>query len=75
MNQPYVFKNPTEFYAGDAGDEVLFGRNSLMQDIEKAASKGGDIIINLTYNAGDDAEEMVRDIARGVKRYRMAGAF
>lgn len=80
MNQPYMFKNPTEFYAGEAGDEFLYGKSALLGDIRQAIKKeqqpsGGDVIINMTYNAGDDANEMVRDIARGVRRYRMAGAF
>ena len=80
MNQPYMFKNPTEFYAGEAGDEFLYGKAALLGDIRQAIKKeqqpsGGNVIINMTYNAGDDANEMVRDIARGVRRYRMAGAF
>lgn len=75
MEQPYMFKNPTEFYAGEAGDEMLYGHNSLMDDIRKAAGGAGSIIINLNYTAGDDANDMVRDIARGVRRYKMAGAF
>lgn len=36
---------------------------------------GGNVVINLNYQAGDDATQMVRDIARGVQRYKMAGAF
>ena len=83
MSQPYTFKRPTEFYAGEAGDETLFSRTALLNDMTKAVNKGveqtennsGNINIYLTYNAGDDANDMVRDIARGVKRYRMAGAF
>lgn len=80
MNQPYMFKRPTEFYAGEAGDEMLYGKAALMGDIRQAVRNeqrpsGESIIINLQYDAGDDASQMVRDIARGVKRYRMAGAF
>lgn len=74
MAQPYMFSEPTEFYAGEAGDEILYGRNNLLKDIRKAAGGNGDIVINLNYQAGDDANEMLRDIARGVRRYRMAGA-
>lgn len=77
MTQPYLFKRPTEFYAGDAGDELLLGRNALKQDLTEAVkegNRGGDIIINLNYNAGEDANELARDIARGINRYRMAGA-
>ena len=81
MNQPYMFKNPTEFYAGEAGDEFLYGKAALLGDIRQAVKKEQttsaqeNIIINLNYTAGDDATQMVRDIARGVRRYRMAGAF
>ena len=81
MNQPYMFKNPTEFYAGEAGDEFLYGKSALLGDIRQAIKKEQttsaqeNIIINLNYTAGDDANDMVRDIAREVRRYRMAGAF
>lgn len=38
-------------------------------------TNGGDVFnINLGYNADADATDMLRDLARGVKRYRMAGA-
>lgn len=74
MQEPYMFKNPTEFYAGEAGDEMLYGHNSLMDDIRNAVGNNSQIIINLNYNASDDATDMVRDIATGVRRYRMAGA-
>lgn len=74
MNQPYMFKRPTEFYAGDAGDEVLYGRKSLMKDIKDATSGNGDVIINLNYDADADATDMLRDLVRGVQRYKMAGA-
>lgn len=73
---PYMFSNATLFGAGEGTqDEILYGRNSLMEDIRKATGGGGDIVINLNYTAGDDANQMVRDIAKGVRRYRMAGAF
>lgn len=76
MTQPYLFKRPTEFYAGDAGDEMLLGRNALKQDLADAVKGAGtgDIIINLNYSAGEDANELARDLARGINRYRMAGA-
>ena len=74
MSQPYLFKRPTEFYAGDAGDEMLLGRSALKQDLADAVKgSGGDIVINLNYNASDDANAMLTDIVRGVRRYRMAG--
>lgn len=78
MENPYLFSGATLFGAGETGDEVLYGRERLMKDISDAVDNGGgrgDIIINLNYDADADATEMVREIARGVQRYKMAGAF
>ena len=74
---PYMFGNATLFGAGENNDEILYGRSALMKDIKEATqgSGEGDIIINLNYTASDDANDMVRDIARNVKLYRMAGGF
>ena len=78
METPYLFSNATIFGAGEAGDEILYGKESLLGDIRKAVKtenvSNGNVIINLNYNANEDASDMVRDIARSVKRYRMAGA-
>lgn len=74
-NAPYMFRNATLFGAGERNDELLYGRAALMRDIREASGGHGDIIINLNYDANADATEMVRDIARGVQRYKMAGAF
>lgn len=74
MSQPYMFKRPTEFYAGEAGDELLYGRNALLKDIRDAVKGNGEVVINLNYDADADATDMLRDLARGVQRYRMAGA-
>lgn len=82
MARPYLFTKDTLInqYAGHAwgGGEIMYGRDNLMRDVEEAVddtNRGGDIIINLNYNAGEDANELARDIARGINRYRMAGAF
>ena len=43
MSQPYLFTKPTIFnqdIAGEAGDEVLYGRTALMSDIKKAVGTG-----------------------------------
>lgn len=37
MENPYLFNNATLFGAGEAGDEVLYGRNALMRDIAAAS--------------------------------------
>ena len=39
------------------------------------SATNGDVYITLNYDANADATDMVRDIARGVQRFRVAGAF
>ena len=49
MQQPYMFSNATLFGAGEAGDEMLYGRNALMKDIAQAvagASLNG-VVVNV----------------------------
>lgn len=46
MQQPYMFSNATLFGAGEAGDEMLYGRNSLMNDIATATG-GGEVVARL----------------------------
>ena len=46
MNDPYLFNQATLFGAGEAGDEVLYGRNSLMNDIANATG-GGEVVSRL----------------------------
>lgn len=49
MQNPYMFNNATLFGAGEAGDEVLYGRNNLMRDIAQAvagASLNG-VVVNV----------------------------
>ena len=46
MENPYLFSNATLFGAGEAGDEVLYGRNSLMNDIANATG-GGEVVARL----------------------------
>lgn len=46
MQEPYLFSNATLFGAGEAGDEMLYGRNSLMNDI-MSATGGGEVVARL----------------------------
>jgi len=46
MQNPYLFSNATLFGAGEAGDEMLYGRNSLMNDIANATG-GGEVVARL----------------------------
>ena len=36
MTQPYIFDNPTIFGAGEAGTEIMYGRDAFMRDIREA---------------------------------------
>lgn len=52
--------------AGTAGSTAGIGNGS---------GGGGDIFnFNMAYDASNDANDLLRDFARGVQRYRMAGA-
>ena len=46
MQNPYLFSNATLFGAGESGDEMLYGRNSLMNDIATATG-GGEVVARL----------------------------
>lgn len=81
MARPFLFTKDTLInqYAGHpwGGGEIMYGRDNLMRDMKEAVNdtnRGGDIIINLNYSAGEDANKLASDIARGINRYRMAGA-
>ena len=60
MENPYMFSNATLFGAGEAGDEILYGRNRLMKDIANAVSGngGGDIIMNVYGSEGMSVTEL-----------------
>lgn len=68
--EPYMFTNATLFGAGEAGDEILYGRNALMNDIKGAIEDtdktSGDTIVNIynTINGADDSEEWMRAFVR-----------
>lgn len=49
LTNPYLFSNATLFGAGEAGDEMLYGRNALMKDITEAVkgANSGDMIVNV----------------------------
>lgn len=69
MQNPYMFSSPTFFGAGEAGDEILYGRNSLMRDISSAvtsanAGGGDDITINVYASPGMDVKELAAEVER-----------
>lgn len=51
MEQPYMFTQATIFGAGEAGDEILYGREALLNDIREATGGGGGYTQNITINA------------------------
>ena len=55
----------------DTSSSVTFsGNNALASN-----ARGGDVFnFNFDYDASNDANDLLRDFARGVQRYRMAGA-
>ena len=67
MNSPYLFDNATLFGAGEAGDEVLYGRNALMRDIASAVGQGATNTWNITVNGADDPEAWAAKFAHQFK--------
>lgn len=69
MESPYVFSDATLFGAGEAGDEMLYGRSRLMSDI-KEATQGtkNDVTINVTVNGADNPEEWGKRMASELRR-------
>lgn len=62
--------------AGEKGAEAIVPLDPFWKRLEELSDerRGGDVYnISLDYNASDDADTMIRDLARGIKRYRMAG--
>lgn len=69
MDQPYMFTKPTvfrQYVAGEAGDEILYGRKSLLEDIREAAGGGNEYIY--TFNVYATENQSAREIAEEVKR-------
>lgn len=69
MESPYVFPDATLFGAGEAGDEMLYGRSRLMSDIREATrGTKNDVTINVTVNGADNPEEWGRRMASELRR-------
>ena len=70
MNQPYMFRRPTEFYAGEAGDEMLYGKSALINDIETAMNRsnaGGMDIDRLGQMLGEIAGDKMAEAIEGME--------
>ena len=50
LENPFMFQNATLFGAGEAGDEILYGREALLRDIREAAGANG-YTQNITINS------------------------
>ena len=51
MGNPYLFTSPTVIGAGEAGAEVMYGKNNLMRDIAMATAANNEQLIDGFYNA------------------------
>lgn len=51
MGQPFMFREATLFGAGEAGDEILYGREKLLGDIREATRGNGSYTQNITINS------------------------
>lgn len=63
---PYLFRNPTIFGAGEAHDEVLYGRENLLADIREA-SGGGGTNVYVTVNGAENPEDWAIRFAKEFK--------
>ena len=55
MGNPYLFTSPTIVGAGEAGAEVMYGRDNLMKDIAQATAANNDSLIEGMYLAMSQA--------------------
>lgn len=60
MNTPYMFSGATLFGAGEAGDEIMYGRANLMRDIKDVVENHGN---NFDY---DRFTILVRNMVLGI---------
>lgn len=67
MSQPYMFKHPTQFYAGEAGDELLYGRKALLDDFRQVANESSNIG-SIEINVYPTPQQSAMEIAQTVKR-------
>lgn len=65
MDQPYLFTKATGIVAGEAGDEVIYGRRNLMRDIAQAVGGGGgQIVMNVYASDGMNVNELASAVER-----------
>lgn len=65
MQTPYMFTDATIFGAGEAGDEILYGRKALMDDIREATGGSGATVNNyITVNGAENPEDFADRFVR-----------
>lgn len=62
---PFLFRNATIFGAGEKHDEVLYGRENLLNDIREAS--GGGATVYMTVNGADNPEDWAIRFAKEFK--------
>lgn len=67
MDSPYVMTKPTLFGAGEAGDEMIYGRANLMRDIKEATGGGTTANFYVNVDGADDPEEWADRLVRRLK--------
>lgn len=65
MEQPFMFEKATLFGAGEAGDEIMYGKENLLNDMKKAVSEvqNNSIVINVYGAQGQDVSELADIVA------------
>ena len=66
MENPYLFSNATLFGAGEAGDEVLYGRSNLMKDIANAVASSS--LSGVVVNVYGSDNMSVNELAAAVEQ-------
>lgn len=64
MEQPYMFNRPSLIGVGEAGDEMVYGRRALMEDIRQASGGGRNVTVNVTVNGADSPEDWANRLVR-----------
>lgn len=69
MDEPYMFTRPTLFGmdsvtgnlkgAGEAGDEMMYGKNNLMKDIQQVVSTENSGVVQVLYECFDKLFEIL----------------
>jgi hypothetical protein len=59
-----MFNRASLIGVGEAGDEMVYGRKALMDDIREASGGGRNVTINVTVNGTDSPEQWATRLVR-----------